>query len=497
MRNAPDVDIVVLAGETPTGGVALAAAVTPGSPFEAAGLIRDAAKAVGGGGGGKGDVATAGGKDPGGIDEASSWPREAIALTRGEHGGPIDADASPCGSSPSISAASGSASPSATSPARSPRRSPCCGDRRSRRHDHERIAALVRDEEAELVVVGLPISLSGAEGPAARAARTEAEALATLVDVPLETFDERLTTVTAERALAEAGVRGPGPPPGRRQGRRRRHPPVVPRPARPGPNRATAHASPRSSDIDDIDDVDVLETYDWNEDPWDASVGVGEVEQVRTQTRPAKWIGYGCPGARQRRDHRRRPLRLVVHPPGQRPVTSAGPSSSSSPRARTSMLSARLEAEGIVEERRRSSRTTSTTTAVWTSRPATTACPPATRRQRARPAAHAARGDVHRDHLPRGFHPASDRRPAGRELPQSTSTTSSAAANRPVDPAVPRRLGPTRAGGPAVPGHLPVSNADSERQVITRMAEQMERVGGQEDIDAGPVGVAPVRRTRS
>jgi putative Holliday junction resolvase len=80
---------------------------------------------------------------------------------------------------------------------------------RSRRQDHERIAALVRDEEAELVVVGLPISMSGAEGPAARAARAEADALATLIAVPLETFDERLTTVTAERALADAGVRGP------------------------------------------------------------------------------------------------------------------------------------------------------------------------------------------------------------------------------------------------------------------------------------------------
>ena len=80
---------------------------------------------------------------------------------------------------------------------------------RSRRHDHERIAALVREEEAELVVVGLPISLSGAEGPAARAARAEADALATLIAVPLETFDERLTTVTAERALTDAGVRGP------------------------------------------------------------------------------------------------------------------------------------------------------------------------------------------------------------------------------------------------------------------------------------------------
>jgi putative holliday junction resolvase len=79
---------------------------------------------------------------------------------------------------------------------------------KSRRHDHQRIADLVRDEEAALVVVGLPISLSGAEGPAARAAQTEADALATLIDVPIETFDERLTTVTAERALAEAGVRG-------------------------------------------------------------------------------------------------------------------------------------------------------------------------------------------------------------------------------------------------------------------------------------------------
>jgi alanyl-tRNA synthetase len=82
VRNAPDVDIAVLVGLTPTGGVALAAAVTPGSPFQAAALIRDAAKAVGGGGGGKGDVATAGGKDPGGIEQALGLAREAVALAR-------------------------------------------------------------------------------------------------------------------------------------------------------------------------------------------------------------------------------------------------------------------------------------------------------------------------------------------------------------------------------------------------------------------------------
>lgn len=80
---------------------------------------------------------------------------------------------------------------------------------RSRRHDHQRIAELVRAEEAQCVVVGMPHSLSGADGPAARAARAEATALASVVGVPVETHDERFTTVTANRALAERGVRGP------------------------------------------------------------------------------------------------------------------------------------------------------------------------------------------------------------------------------------------------------------------------------------------------
>jgi putative pre-16S rRNA nuclease len=79
----------------------------------------------------------------------------------------------------------------------------------SRHTDHERIAALVREEEAELVVVGMPRSLSGGQGPAARAATAEIAALASVVDVPVEPYDERFTTVTANRALAEAGVRGP------------------------------------------------------------------------------------------------------------------------------------------------------------------------------------------------------------------------------------------------------------------------------------------------
>jgi putative Holliday junction resolvase len=77
----------------------------------------------------------------------------------------------------------------------------------SRRADHARIAALVHDEEAERVVVGLPLSMNGEIGRAAQAALDEAAALARLVDVPVETYDERLTTVTADRTLIELRMR--------------------------------------------------------------------------------------------------------------------------------------------------------------------------------------------------------------------------------------------------------------------------------------------------
>jgi alanyl-tRNA synthetase len=68
---------VVLMGESPSGGVSLVAAVDPDEGIPAADLIKTAARAVGGGGGGKGDIATAGGKDPSGLDEAMQIAREA------------------------------------------------------------------------------------------------------------------------------------------------------------------------------------------------------------------------------------------------------------------------------------------------------------------------------------------------------------------------------------------------------------------------------------
>jgi len=64
------VGIVVLCGVTDAGGVSLVAAVNQAAGVQAGELIKDAARSVGGGGGGKGDVATAGGKNPEGIDEA-------------------------------------------------------------------------------------------------------------------------------------------------------------------------------------------------------------------------------------------------------------------------------------------------------------------------------------------------------------------------------------------------------------------------------------------
>ncbi len=77
---------------------------------------------------------------------------------------------------------------------------------KSRRHDHETIARLVHDEEAEVVVVGLPLSLDGSTGPAARAATKEADQLSSVVSVPVTMYDERFTTVTAERDLRELGL---------------------------------------------------------------------------------------------------------------------------------------------------------------------------------------------------------------------------------------------------------------------------------------------------
>jgi putative Holliday junction resolvase len=72
--------------------------------------------------------------------------------------------------------------------------------------DHTSLLGIARDEGAEGIVVGLPRSLSGDDGPAARAARDEVEELRHMAGsgLPVELHDERFTTVTATRRLHES-----------------------------------------------------------------------------------------------------------------------------------------------------------------------------------------------------------------------------------------------------------------------------------------------------
>lgn len=69
------------------------------------------------------------------------------------------------------------------------------------------VAGLVDEYEVVGVVVGLPLSLSGEIGAAAQAALDEAARLSAALDVPVTTFDERLSTVSAAAALRTAGYR--------------------------------------------------------------------------------------------------------------------------------------------------------------------------------------------------------------------------------------------------------------------------------------------------
>jgi putative Holliday junction resolvase len=62
-----------------------------------------------------------------------------------------------------------------------------------------RVAELVRGEGAEVVVVGLPLTLRGERGAQARETERFVERLRAVVDVPVETYDERFTTALAGR----------------------------------------------------------------------------------------------------------------------------------------------------------------------------------------------------------------------------------------------------------------------------------------------------------
>jgi putative Holliday junction resolvase len=69
------------------------------------------------------------------------------------------------------------------------------------------IAAICDREDAERVVVGMPFNMDGTRGASAEAAQALADRLQNRLSIPVETWDERLTTKTAREALIEAGTR--------------------------------------------------------------------------------------------------------------------------------------------------------------------------------------------------------------------------------------------------------------------------------------------------
>ena len=74
--------------------------------------------------------------------------------------------------------------------------------------DFRRLAGLADEYEVDVVVVGLPVSLDGQQRAAAQRALREVEMLRGCLNVPVFTYDERLTTVTAERSLDQLNMTG-------------------------------------------------------------------------------------------------------------------------------------------------------------------------------------------------------------------------------------------------------------------------------------------------
>jgi putative Holliday junction resolvase len=79
--------------------------------------------------------------------------------------------------------------------------------RTSEAHALDAIEGHVRALGIEALVVGLPRNMDGSDGPSAEAARSFAQVLAARFRLPVHLWDERLTTLAAERMLVEAGVR--------------------------------------------------------------------------------------------------------------------------------------------------------------------------------------------------------------------------------------------------------------------------------------------------
>jgi putative Holliday junction resolvase len=79
--------------------------------------------------------------------------------------------------------------------------------RQGENRDIEAVGDLVREYSVRTVLIGLPLHLSGEEGTQAKQARRFGERIAERLGIPVETWDERMTTAQAERHLIASGVR--------------------------------------------------------------------------------------------------------------------------------------------------------------------------------------------------------------------------------------------------------------------------------------------------
>ena len=80
----------------------------------------------------------------------------------------------------------------------------CVVERAATEPGLDRLAALVAEHEAQLVVVGLPLTLRGERGEQARATELFVETLRDRLEVSVETYDERFTTMLAQQSGARA-----------------------------------------------------------------------------------------------------------------------------------------------------------------------------------------------------------------------------------------------------------------------------------------------------
>ena len=73
--------------------------------------------------------------------------------------------------------------------------------------DHIAILKITDEWEVQKIIVGLPVSLDGTLGPSAQSVMDEIKMLRGVTDIPIETHDERFTTVTAEQILLQQNVK--------------------------------------------------------------------------------------------------------------------------------------------------------------------------------------------------------------------------------------------------------------------------------------------------